>query len=150
MYTEQLTQRLLLSPGVKPITLNSGATASATPSAGLDMTKVHRAFVHVQQGANASGAVLTLQLIESVNSDLSSPSNIAGSSSLITTASGDANKQYTFEIRQDQVTKRYLGITITETAGHNALVSALVFGDEASHKPANLNNSADVKTQNVL
>jgi hypothetical protein len=147
VYTEQMTEGLTFSAPIPPQTLNN---TSATPAAGLDMSKCKRALIHVQQGANAAGAVLTIQAIESVNSDLSSPSNIAGSAALITTASGDANKQYTIEVRTDQMTKRYLGVTVTETASHAALVAGVVEGYEAENKPGKANNHTSVKTQNVL
>jgi hypothetical protein len=147
MYTERMTERACLSAPIPPQTLNNTA---ATPAAGLDMQYVKRALIHVQQGANAAGAVLTIQAIESVNANLSSPSNIAGSSALITTNSADANKQYTIEVRTDQMTKRYLGVTVTETASHAALVAGVIIGDEGDYKPANANNHSSVKTQNVL
>jgi hypothetical protein len=48
------------------------------------------------------------------------------------------------------MTKRYLGVTVTETASHAALVAGVIIGDEAENKPANANNHSSVKTQNVL
>jgi hypothetical protein len=80
----------------------------------------------------------------------SSASNIAGSSSLITTNSADASKQDTIEVRTDQMTKRYLSVTVTETASHNALVAGVIEGYEAENKPGKANNHSSVKTQNVL
>jgi hypothetical protein len=150
MYTEQLTQRLGICAPVNNQTINSSATASATAGP-VDMQKFHRALFLVDVGTVVSGGAVTLQLIESASSSLSSPQNCPGSNTALT-GLNTSNKQYTFEIRADQIDAgyRYVGLQATETAGHNVAITVVGFGDEAGHKPGNLNNDSSVVTQQVV
>ena len=147
MYTEQLTERLGIGPALNPQILNSGATA--TGNAGpVDMTKFHRALFIVEIGTVVSGGSITAQLIEDSAANLGTATNLGGSNTSMTLTT--SNKQYTFEVRADQMTKRYLGLSLTETGGHNVTLTAIAFGDEASHKPGKAANDSSVVTQNVV
>ncbi len=148
MYMEQITQRLGIGPAVNNATLNSGGTASAS-AGGIDMSKFHRAFFIVEIGTVVSGGSINLQLVQSASSNLGSPSNVAGSNTSMTGLT-TANKQYTLEVRADQVTAQYVGLTATETGGHNVSVTVVGYGDEAIHKPGSAQNDASVVTQNVV
>jgi hypothetical protein len=143
MYTETITQRLALGNGLAPQILNN-ATLN-TP--GLDLSLAHRAFFHVSVGAVVNGGSLTCTLQES--SDNSSWSNLAGnnvSQAGLTTA----NKITTFEVRSDQLTKRYLRLAVQETGAQNVYVAVACWTDESAHKPNSVNNGANVATQNVV
>ena len=144
MYTEQITQAMALGKPIAPQTLNN-TNATAGP---VDMSNSKRALFHVNIGAVTAGGSLIIQLIEDTAANLATATNLAGSNtSQVTTT---ANKQITFEDRSDQMTKRYLGLKITETGSQNVVVSALAIGMEADHKPNNANNDATVQTQNVV
>jgi hypothetical protein len=145
MYTEQITQRLGIYAAINPQTLNN----SNATSGGVDMSLFHRALFIVEIGTVTGGGSITAQLVESVNANLSSATNLAGSN---TSQSGltTSNRQYTFEARADQMSKRYLGIKLTETGSQNVVVCAVAYGDEANHKPGNAVNDSSVATQNVV
>jgi hypothetical protein len=146
MYQEQLTQALGIAAAISPQTLNSGGTASAT-SGSLDGSKFKRFFAHVNIGSVTSGGALTAQLIESNNSNLSSSSNVTNG---VKTGLNASNKQHTLEVRADQLTKRYVGINITETGGHDIVVGCTFFGAEAENKPGNAANDSSVVNQVVV
>jgi hypothetical protein len=151
VYTEQITQRLGITAPVNNQTINSGGTATVTAGP-VDMSKFHRAFFIVDIGTVVSGGNVTLQLIESNNSNLTSSSNCQGSNTSITGLT-TSNQQYTLEIRADQMTKRYLGLQATETSGgggHNVAITIVGFGDEAGHKPGNVSNDTSVASQKVV
>ena len=147
MYTEQITQRLGIGAPVNNATLNSGGTASGTAGP-IDMSKFHRALFLVDVGTVSAGGSVTLQLVEDTASNLGTATNLAGSNTSLVAVT--SNKQVTFEVRADQMTKRYLGLTATETAGHNVAVTIVCFGDEANHKPGNAANDASVASQQVV
>jgi hypothetical protein len=143
MYTETITQRLALGNGLAPqILINATLNTPA-----LDLSLARRAFFHVSVGAVVNGGSLTCTLQESA--DNSSWSNLAGtnvSQAGLTTA----NKITTFEARADQLTKRYLRLQVQETGNQNVYVAVACWTDEGAHKPNNVNNGANVGTQNVV
>jgi hypothetical protein len=143
MYTEQITQRLGIATPIHPQLLNNGTLNSGA----VDMSVFHRAFFAMDLGAITNGGSITATLQES--NDLSSWSSLAGSNvsmSAVTTAS----KVYTFEARSDQMSKRYLRLSVQETGGQNVNVCVLAWGDEAAHKPGSAQNATAVSTQNVV
>lgn len=152
MYTETLTQRLALGNGVKPQTLNN----SNTNSDGVDLAKSHRAFFVITVGANAG--TLGFYLQESADnatwpaSGTASPFSNSGGANVSQTGITANTTEYSFEVRTDQLTtgKRYVRLNVVESAGANATVAVVGFGDEANHKPNSANNGANVVTQNVV
>jgi hypothetical protein len=145
MYTETLTQRLGIAAPVNPQTINN--TSKTTGS--VDLSLFHRALFLVEIGAVTGGGSINLQLVEDTAANLGTATNLAGNN-VSQTGLTTANKQYTFEVRADQITKRYVGLKITETGLQNVVVSVVGFGDECGHKPGNANNDASVVTQNVV
>ena len=144
MYTEQITQALALAAPIAPHTINNQTKTTGS----VDMSLSRRAFFIVEVGAVTGGGSLTLQLVEDNASNLGTATNLGGSNtSQVTTT---ANKQITFEVRAGQMSKRYLGLKITETGSQNVLVCAVGFGMEGIHKPDNANNDGSVQTQNVV
>jgi hypothetical protein len=147
MYQETVTQSLGIAAPISPQTLNSGGTASAT-SGSVDGSKFKRIFAHVNIGSVTSGGAITAQLIESNSSNLSSPSNISGG---VKTGLNTSNKQHTLEVRADQLTKRYVGIQLTENGGHDVVVGCTFFGIDAENKPGNAaNDSGSVVNQIIV
>jgi hypothetical protein len=145
MYTETLTQRLGIGAPVSPQTINNTSKLAG----GIDMSVFHRAIFVVEIGAVTAGGSINLQLVEDTAVGLGSNTNLGGSNTSITGLT-TANKQYTLEARADQLTKRYLGLKITETGSQNVTVSVIALGDEAAHKPGNAQNDSSVVTQNVV
>ncbi len=151
MMSETITQRLGIAASVNNATINAGGTATVTTGS-VDMQKFHRAFFLAEIGTVVAGGTVTLQLIESASSNLSSPQNCPGANTSLT-GLNTSNKQYSFEVRADQLDAgyRYVGLQATETSsGHNVAITVVGFGDEASHKPGNAANDASVVTQNVV
>jgi hypothetical protein len=145
MYTETLTQRLGIAAAVNPQTINNQSKLTG----GVDMSLFHRALFVAEIGAVTGGGSITLQLVEDTQASLATATNLAGSNTSIAGLT-TANKQYTLEARADQMTKRYLGLKVTETGSQNVTVTAVGLGDECNHKPGNANNDASVVTQNVV
>ena len=145
MYTEQLTQSLGFATEVDAQVINN--TNKTTGS--IDMSQFHRALFVVNVGAVTGGGSLNFQLVEDVNANFSTATNLAGTSAN-QTAFTTANKLVTFEARADQMTKRYLGLKVTETGSQNVNVCVIGFGAEAIRKPGNAQNAASVNTQNVV
>jgi hypothetical protein len=144
MYTEQLTQELGIYTEIDPQILNnSNATAG-----GVDMTKFKRAFFIVQVGAITSGGKLNIVMQESANSNMSSPTSLAGNS-VSATNYNTANSILTFEVRADLTTKQWQGIKVTEVGSQNTYVSVMAIGMDAIHKPGNAANVSAVNTQYV-
>jgi hypothetical protein len=154
MMSETITQRLGITTPVSNQTINSGGTATVTTGS-VDMQKFHRAFFLVEIGTVVSGGTVTLQLIESASANLSSAQAPQTVSNISLTGLNTSNKQYSFEIRADQLDAgyRYVGLQATETSGsggHNVAITIVGFGDEANHKPGNANNdSTTVAAQSV-
>jgi hypothetical protein len=145
MITEQLTQALGIYAAINPQTLNN----SNSTSGGVDMGTFKRALFIVEIGTVTGGGSINVQLVESVNANLSSPSNLGGSNTSLTGLT-TSNKQYTLEARADQMSKRYLGVKLTETGSQNVVVCAIAFGADSKQKPANGFNDSSVVTQNVV
>jgi hypothetical protein len=143
MYVEQITQRLAISNGLSPQVLNNATLNSP----GIDMTLSRRAFFLLATGAVVNGGSLTATLQEST--DNVTFTNLAGNN---VSQSGivAANKITTFEVRADQLTKRYVRLTVQETGGQNVNLALASWGDEGIHKPNSANNGANVATQNVV
>jgi hypothetical protein len=144
VYTEQITQRLALMNGANPQTLNNSNVTAGS----VDMQQSRRAFFALYLGAVTGGGSITAQLVEDTQASLATATNLAGNntSQVVNTA----NKITTFEVRAGQMSKRYLGLKITETGSQNVVICCLAWGDEGVHKPNNANNGANVATQNVV
>jgi hypothetical protein len=145
MYTEQLTQRLGIGSGIPPQSVNNASVTSGS----VDLQKFHRALFILEVGSVTAGGLLNVQLVEDSNASLNAATNLSGSGTSLANLN-TANKQYTFEVRADQMSKRYAGLKVTETAAHAITVCVVGFGDEANHKPGNAANDASVVTQNVV
>jgi hypothetical protein len=147
MYTETLTQRLGIAAAVPPQTINNQSKTTGS----VDLSVFRRAIFLVEFGAMTAGCNVALQLVEDTAANLGTATSLAGTNAGqagITNAS--ANKQITFEVRADQVTKRYVGLKVTESGLQNVTVSVVALGDEAAHKPGNAQNDASVTGQNVV
>ena len=152
MYTETLTQRLALMNGIAPQTLNNARLNSD----GIDMQLSHKAMFILSIGANAGSISAWLQ--ESADNSSWTANDTAGAfansgaANVSQTGLTTANKEYTFEVRADQLTtgKRYVRLQIKEVNVQNVLVAVTTYGDEGVHKPNNANNGANVATQNVV
>jgi hypothetical protein len=152
MQTEQITQRLALMNGIAPQTLNNGRVSSD----GIDMQTSRRAMFVLSIGANAGSISAWLQ--ESADNSTWTANDTAGAfansgaNNVSQTGLTAANKIYTFEVNASQMTtgKRYVRLQIKEVNSANVLVAVAGFGDEGGHKPDNVNNGANVTTQNVV
>jgi hypothetical protein len=145
MYTEQLTQEIGIAAPVNPQTINN--TNKTTGSVDLSLFK--RAFFIAEVGAVTGGGSLNFQLVEDTQASLATATNLAGNN-VSQNAFTTSNKQITFEVRADQITKRYVGLKVTETGAQNVVLALVGFGMDAIHKPGNANNDASVNTQNVV
>jgi hypothetical protein len=145
MFTEQLTQALGFCTEVDPQVIND----TSKTAGGIDMSKFKRALFVVNVGAVTGGGSLNFQLVEDTQASLATATNLAGNS-VSQTGFTTANKLVSFEARADQMTKRYLGLKVTETGVQNVNVCVIGFGGEAIEKPGNANNAASVNTQNVV
>ena len=145
MYTEQITQAMAIGPAVAPQVINN----TNKTAGGIDMSVSRRAIFILEIGAVTGGGSINAQLVEDTQASLASATNLAGNN---TSQAGfnTANKLVTFEVRAGQMSKRYLGLKITETGSQNVIVCAIGFGAEAIEKPGNANNAASVNTQNVV
>jgi hypothetical protein len=152
MYTEQMTQRLALMNGIAPQQLNNATLNSD----GVDMLSSRRALFVLSIGANAGSISAWLQ--ESADNSTWTANGQAGafsgSGGTNTSLTGltTANKEYTFECRDEDLTsgKRYVRLQIKEVNSQNVQVAVVAFGDEGVHKPNNANNGANVSTQKVV
>ena len=143
MYTETITQRLALTAPINPQVVNNATKTTG----GVDLSIAHRAFFLLEIGAVTAGGSINAQLQEST--DNVTFTNLAGNNVSLTGLT-TANKQYSFEVRPDQLTKRYVRLSITETGAQNVNVCAAGWSDEGDHKPNSANNDASVATQNVV
>src|ERR1700736_107431 len=114
MYTEELTQEVCFCTEVDPQILNN--TNKTTGS--IDLSLFKRAFFIVNLGAIVGGGSINLQLVEDTAANLGTATNLAGNS-VSQTGITTANKVITFEVRADQITKRYVVLKITETGSQN-------------------------------
>ncbi len=145
MFTEQLTQEIGLATEVDSQIINN--TNKTTGS--IDLSQFKRAFFVVNIGAVVGGGSINLQLVEDTAANLGTATNLAGNN-VSQTAITSANKLVTFEVRADQITKRYVGLKITETGAQNVQVCVIGFGMDSIHKPGSAQNAASVLTQNVV
>ena len=145
MFTEQLTQEVGFATEVDSQIINN--TNKTTGS--IDLSQFKRAFFVVNIGAVVGGGSVNLQLVEDTAANLGTATNLAGTSAS-QTAITSANKLVTFEVRADQISKRYVGLKITETGSQNVQVCIIGFGMDSIHKPGNSQNAASVLTQNVV
>ncbi len=145
MYTEQITQAMAIGPAVNPQVVNNQSKTAG----GIDMAASRRAIFILEIGAVTGGGSINAQLVEDTQASLATATNLAGSNTSLTGLT-TANKQYTFEARAGQMTKRYLGLKITETGSQNVNVCVVAIGMEGIHKPDNANNDSSVVTQNVV
>lgn len=145
MYTEQITQALGFCTEVDPQLVNNSNKTTGS----IDMSKFRRALFVVNVGSVAGGGQLTMQLIEDNAANLGTATNLAGNN-VSMTGFNTANRLVTFEVRAGQMTKRYLGLKVTETGSQNVNVCVIGFGAEAVEKPGNANNASSVNTQNVV
>ena len=143
MYTEQITQRLAIAAPVNPQLVNNATKTTG----GVDMQLSRRAFFLLEIGAVTAGGSINAKLQESI--DNVTFTDLAGNSVSLT-ALTTANKQYSFEVRAGQLTKRYVRLSLTETGVQNVNVCVVGWGDDGVHKPDNVNNDASVGTQNVV
>ena len=154
MYTERITERLALGAGIVPQTLNN-ATAN---SDGVDLQMSRRVFFVLSIGTVTGGGSISAWLQESADNSTWNANGVAGTFSnsggnnVSQTGLTTANKEYTFEVRADQLTtgKRYVRLQIKETGSQNVNVAIACWGDEGIHKPNNVNNAGAVTTQNVV
>jgi hypothetical protein len=152
MYTEQITQRMALMNGIPPQTLNN----STANTDGIDMQASRRAMFILTIGANAGQIKAWLQ--ESADNSTWTANGQAGafsgSGGTNTSLTGltTANKEYTFECRDEDLTagKRYVRLQVTEANSANVLVAVTAFGAEGVHKKNSANNGANVSTQSVV
>jgi hypothetical protein len=145
MMAEQITQRLGLAAPVSNVTLNNNAANTG----GVDMGWFKRAFFLLETGTITAGGSLNCQLQEANNANFNDATNLAGNNVAIN-AINTNNAQYSWEVRADQLTKRYVRLQVTETAAHNSAVTVVAFGDEAGHKPGSAKNDTSVAAQNVV
>jgi hypothetical protein len=145
MFTEQLTQEVGFATEVDSQIINN--TNKTTGS--IDLSQFKRAFFVVNIGAVVGGGSINLQLVEDTAANLGTATNLAGTN-VSQTAITSANKLVTFEVRADQITKRYVGLKITETGSQNVQVCVIGFGMDSIHKPGSSQNAASVLTQNVV
>jgi hypothetical protein len=144
MYTETLTQRLGISNGIAPQIINNATLTSGS----VDLQVFRRALAKLYLGAVTGGGSINAKWQES--SDNATFTDLAnGLANISQTGLTTANKIVTFEVRADQIAKRYVRLSITETGSQNVNVAVDLCGDEAAHKPGNANNGANVSTQNV-
>jgi len=145
MYMEQITQALGFATEVDPQVINN--TNKTTGS--IDMSQFHRALFIINVGAVTVGGSLNFQLVEDVNANLSTATNLAGNNAS-QTGFTTANKLVTFEARADQMSKRYLRLAVTENVGQNVYVCVIAFGAVAVHQPNTPQNGSAISTQNVV
>jgi hypothetical protein len=144
MYTEQVTQAAGITASVPPQIVNNATKTTG----GIDMQLFRRAFAILEIGAVTGGGTISAKWQEST--DNSSYSDLAnGLANISLTGLTTANKQYTFEVRAGQITKRYVRLSFTEGGSQNVQCCAVAFGMECDHKPGNLQNDSSVTTQNV-
>jgi hypothetical protein len=137
---EQLTQGL----SVADVLNQQSANNASVNSAGIDMSKFHRAMYLIQAGSLGAAGTLDGRLQSCVQANFASGvHNIANSNlTQITTATTPGNNAVaTVEVRDDQLTAgdRYLRLQLT--GGGNAItVGAVGLGGEAEAKPAKAND----------
>lgn len=158
MYQETITQRKLLANSIPPQTLNGSGNRKFTGA--VDMSLVERAFFRLVVGTVTGGASLSAWLQESADNltwttnDTAGAFSNSGGANVSLTGLTTSSKEYTFEVRADQLTAgmRYVRLEVAETLGVNAVACATAEGDDAYHKPVSnsTNNGTQISTQNVV
>jgi hypothetical protein len=147
MYTEQLSQALSIQSHIPPAAQAAGAVTIAS---GVDMQKFRRALFVLDVGAFGASATVDMKLVESNSSNMSSQTDLAGSNVAITQlqAAGGNNRLASLEARAGQMTKRYLGVTVTVGTATTTL-GVIALGAEAIAKPGSVNDITAVAQRNV-
>jgi hypothetical protein len=149
---EQLTQGLSVADVLNQQSVNNASVASA----GIDMSKFHRAMYVIQLGSLGSAGTLDGRLQSCFEANFAASVHNIGSTNLTqitTTTTPGNNAVATMEIRDDQLQAgdRYLRLQLT--GGGNAItVGAIGFGGEAEYKPAKANDVSNtyLSQRNVL
>ena len=105
MWTETVTQALAFCTPINSQVVNNATLTSG----GVDMALSHRAFFALDMGAVTGGGSINAKLQEST--DNTTFTDLAGTNVAVT-AQTTANKLITFEVRSDQITKRYQSVEV--------------------------------------
>jgi hypothetical protein len=145
MYTEQLTQALAFAG-----TPTHAQQASASfNSNSIDLQKFRRAIFLLEIGA-LGGTSPTVDAKLQESSDNATFTDLAGTNVAMTQVTS-SNKLITFEVRSDQITKRYVRVAVTlGGTSPTAYVCLIPVGGEAVEKPGNAANVAAVAQQLVV
>lgn len=130
----QPTEYIALAGVTNPANIN-GTTVN---QAGIDMSLFHDAMFVLLAGA--IDANLNAKLQEST--DNSSFSDVTGKAMTQLTGTDD-NKQVAFIIKGSELTKRYVRLSITSTAGTTNIVGSVGFG---INPKSNVGTSLDLST----
>ncbi len=145
MFTERMSQGLsLAATPIQPQTLNN--TNASTGNGGVDMQKFHRVLFIVQIGSVTSTGSVSAKLQESPDGSTSWTDITNAALTAMTTSS----KVASLEMRADQMTKRYVRATLTETGSQNVVCSCVALGGEAVEKPGSAQDVAAVVQRLVL
>ena len=145
MYQEQLTQALCFNSN--PI--HAAAQTASFTSGSVDLSKFKRALFILDVGA-VSGTSPTFDAKLQESTDNVTFTDLVGSNVAITTIT-TANHTVTLEVRADQLTKRYVRVTVTIGGTTPSFTCAvLALGGEAIEKPGSANNAAQVDQQKVV
>lgn len=145
MYTERMSQGLsLAATPIAPQTLNN--SSANTGNGGVDMQKFRRVLFVVLTGTVTGGGSLSAKLQESADGS-TSWTDISGAALTALTAS---SKVASLEMRADQMTKRYVRATLTETGSQNVICACVPVGGEAVDKPGSAQDVAAVVQRLVL
>jgi hypothetical protein len=145
MFTERLTQALSIAAApIQPQTLNN--SSASTGNGGVDMQKFRRVLFVVVTGTVTGGGSLSAKLQESADGS-TSWTDIGGAALTAITAS---NKAASLEMRADQMTKRYVRATLTETGSQNVVCACVALGGEAVEKPGSAQDVAASVAQRLV
>jgi hypothetical protein len=153
MYTETLTQRIGLAAGSPPVSLSNNRQFTDA----VDMSKFHRAIFIVSIGASVGSWSAWLQEDNSTafsnsSNDTAGTFSNSGGSNVSLTGQTTASKEYTFEVRADQLSpgNKFVRLETKENNVGATLICVTAYGDEAIHKPGNAANATAVSTQSVV
>jgi hypothetical protein len=141
MYTEQLTQGLSIAAQISPQALSNASINSGT---GIDLSKFRRVLAVIQVGAGAGSITAKLRAATTSGGTFT---DVTGTT---ITAITTTNKQATIEVTDEAVNNilgsgyQWLRLDITEGNVASTLVSGVLLGGEAAHKPAQANDPASV------
>lgn len=140
MFTETLKERDALAAAPASKVAGTGAVNTGL----VDMSLYHRVEFLVSLLSLAGDAQLDAKLQQGNESDGSDMADITGAAITQYDPAGTAtivNKNFTIEIRADQLTKRYVRGVLTITTS-NSTAAMIPLGTEARHKPVSDNASA--------